>query len=287
METLKKMRSDSYLVDESDRAMLRLDDTALWNAPSGGGDSLMVKAMKYAATTVSYFNITKTSTPAWEQAQANIKEKFMTDVGLIESDAGTIWNDMVKWRKNPSPAFESEASAAFASTVVLKNDVVRSYLMSIFSDSSVNGAFDKVSEYMMWGSYGKLTDVVDDVNEFPETLEDGSKNPKWLKRQRQIEMELAVRVARLHNGDLCKVPESRCVKNIATTGTLNEIIDADRSRGRQYATRFINAIEYPVNQPSDPKRQQPVGDYFSLRCAEQLSPKIVPRAGLQMIALKI
>lgn len=55
---------------------------------------------------------------------------------------------------------------------------VRPYLLGVFINSSVNGAFDKVSEYMMWKSYGKLVGVVDDANEFNEVLENGSRNQK-------------------------------------------------------------------------------------------------------------
>lgn len=75
-------------------------------------------------------------------------------------------------------------------------------------------------------------------------------------------MEFAARIARMHNGYLCKKVSKDCIRSVALTGTLKEVMDADVSRGRQYATRFLNVPEYPVSQPSDPKRQQPVGGVF-------------------------
>jgi hypothetical protein len=60
-----------------------------------------------------------------------------------------------------------------------------------------------------------------------------------------------------------------------------------RAVGRQYATRFLNIPNYPVNQSSDPRRQQPVGDYFSLRCVEEIPTEKVTKGGMEFMPLSI
>lgn len=126
-------------------------------------------------------------------------------------------------------------------------------------------------------NYAQIVGRVDTKNGEDHQLPYGGVNPLWEQRQRQIELELAARTARMHNGDLGKA---------ASTGSFAEVWRRDSSAdGRQYARRFLNSPEYPVRQPTDPRRQQPVGDYFALRCATQL-PKTIGKLGLQMTPLK-
>jgi hypothetical protein len=120
---------------------------------------------------------------------------------------------------------------------------------------------------------------VDQTNNYAPTLPDGQPNPAWATRQRQIEIELAVRTGRAHNGDY---------NGAARRGTFAAVLAADSSptRGRQYGRRLVNAFEYPVVQPSNPRQQQPTGDYFALRCTADL-PSNVPKGGIQINPLNL
>jgi hypothetical protein len=148
---------------------------------------------------------------------------------------------------------------------------VRTYLMGIFQDSSRNGRFDTMSQALILANYDTIASHVNTTNSVAATI-NGAPNPAWETRQRQIEIELAARTARLHNGG-----------QIAVTGTLAQVMNNDT---RQYVHRFLHAYEYPVVQPPNPTQQQPTADYVALRCAESL-PATVTRHGLEMRNLNL
>src|SRR6185369_9956026 len=93
-----------------------------------------------------------------------------------------------------------EARQAFATKVLMSDPSVRDYLMGIFKDSAPDGKFDMVSLGLMRINYAAIEGQVDQTNNENPIL-NGQPNPAWLARQRQIEIELAMRTARMHNGD--------------------------------------------------------------------------------------
>jgi hypothetical protein len=137
-------------------------------------------------------------------------------------------------------------------------------------------------------NYNSILAQVDMTNTLPQTLADGSVNPAWQARQREIEIQLAARTARMHNGDLClNGTAQNCSLWAAQQAGFADMMAADQqARGRQYATRFLNVPEWPVTQPANPRLQHPTGDYFSLRCTDTL-PASVTRGGLQMRPLSL
>lgn len=203
----------------------------------------------------------------------------MNKSGLSATAAASIWNDMNDWRQHPSNNLNGEAKAAFGTKVLMAEPAVKTYLMNIFKDSSPGGRFETVSLTLMKSSYNQVKDQVDQRNSVAPTLVDSTANPAWAARQRAIELELAMRTARVHNGDY---------NRSAREGSFAAVLAEDSAaRGRQYAHRFVNAAEQPVVQPADPNRRQPTADYFSLRCTASLSSTKVPRGGLQMTALQL
>lgn len=289
IDTLQKMRiAKSDVVNGSARDLLQLDSNQLWLPSAGNEKSEIKKSYDYGLAAIRIFNERNDGAPDWDGASQQAKDEFISKTGLSINVAISLWNDINKWKKNPVPNLNEEAKAAIASFVIFQNQIVREYLMSIFKDTSSNGRFNMVSEYLMRTALIEIKSKIDTSNKFVETNAKGDINPEWEKRQREIEIELATRVARLHNGDLCATPSTNCTRNVARTGTLLEVMNADkRSVGRQYARRFVNITEFPVDQPSDPGRQQPVGDYFSLRCTEDFVKESNIKRGLEFKPLSI
>lgn len=199
----------------------------------------------------------------------------MNGTGLAAAAAKQRWNDINRWKRNPTARFNGEARAAIATTVLLSNPTVNTYLMGIYKDSLPGGRLSIVSMALMRKSYNNVRGQVNVTNDYPP-LVNGQPNPAWVKRQREIELQLAMRTAREHNGD---------GGNHAKHGSFAAMLEYDRTAdGGQYARRFVNAFEYPVAQPADPRRHQPVADYFALRCTSDL-PDTVPRGGLDITPL--
>lgn len=272
MKTLQDMRNDRNGTDQNTRQLLRLDDPAIWN-PSGS--SVLDTAQAHALYIGQAFNNRNANSLDWARAAQNDRTSFMTNTGLNAQQAERIWNDINRWKRNPTANLNEEARQAFISTVVLADPAMNNYLMGIFRDSTQNGAFNRVSKYLIRDNYDSIVAARRGIetNPHPVTLPNGSINPAWQTRQREIEIELAARVARLHNGD---------PNGYATHSTLQTMMNWDATRtGRQYVTRFLNVFEWPVVQPTDPRSQQPTGDYFSLRCTSTL-PAAVSRGGLQL-----
>lgn len=280
LDKLQDMHNDPSL-SSATRALLRLDDPAIW-------PGAIATAAQRVIDVGNAFDKQKATSPDWAKASRSDRNAFKALTGLqTDAQAEKIWNAINSWKRHPKKNLNNEAKNAIISTVILSDPTMNQYLMGIFKDSANDGAFNQVSKYLMQQNYDRVAAVVDQTNTNPEKLADGSINPAWQKRQRAIEIELAARVARLHNGDLCKKPSKGCHKNVATTGTMQELMTADsRKNGRQYATRFLNIADWPVTQPANPRRQQPTGDYFSLRCASKL-PQVVTRGGMQMKPLKL
>jgi RHS repeat-associated protein len=272
VETLRKLRSGTMAEQDANvRRALQLDDAALWTSVNA--------AYNHANYVTTVFNSHTATTPAWASLSQAARTAFMNGSGLDANAAATIWNDMNRWKQNPSANLNGEARAAFATQVLMTDPVVRTYLMGIFKDSAPGGRFSMVSLALMRSSYRDIVDQVDQTNSFAQSLPNGSVNPQWQARQRQIEIELGLRTARMHNGDYDRSAQG---------GTLAQVLAEDSNvRGRQYAHRFLNVQEYPVQQPTDPRRQQPTADYFSLRCTSQLPPAAVPRGGLEMKPLQL
>jgi len=272
VETLRKLRSGAMAEhNAAARQALQLDDTALWSAVNS--------AYNHANYTISVFNSHTATTPAWATLTQAAKNAFMAGSGLGASAAATTWDDMNRWKQHPTPNLNGEARAAFATKVLMSDPVVRTYLMGIFTDSAPGGRFSLVSMALMRSSYQNVVDEVNLTNNFAQTLPGGAPNPQWQARQRQIEIELAMRTARMHNGDY---------DGSAQNGSFSEVLSEDSdAKGRQYGHRFLNVQEYPVVQPTDPRKRQPTADYFSLRCTSQLPAATVPRGGLEMKPLQL
>jgi hypothetical protein len=268
VEKLMLLRKGNWAAPE-ERAALKLDDKVLWDE--------VVKAQKRALYVGERFDAAKSGTSLWAATGQGERDKFVAGTGLSEASAEKVWNDIRNWYAQPSPNLFGEARAAFATTVLMSDSTVRDYLMGIFRDSKPGGKFSTASLALVRDNYAQVVGRVDASNKETPRLADGQTNPLWLQRQRQVELELAARTARMHNGDL---------GDFAAKGSLSDMWQRDSStNGRQYARRFLNAPEYPVRQPSNSRRQQPVGDYFSLRCATELSPAIA-KLGMQMAPLK-
>lgn len=289
ISTLEKMRSAGVdIVSRGTRELLQLDSSQLWLPSSGSGKSEVKKANEYGLAAIKLFNERSVGAPDWERADRVEKDDFMRKTGLTENVANSLWNDINKWKRSPEPNLNGEARAAIASFVILQNQVVREYLIDIFKDTAADGRFNMVSEYLLKINLNEIKNQIDASNKFSERTGKGEVNPEWQKRQQEIEIELAARVARLHNGDLCATPVANCTPNVARTGSLTEVMNADkRDAGRQYARRFINISDFPIIQPSDPGRQKPVGNYFSLRCAEKFAKESNVKSGLEMMPLSI
>lgn len=274
MDTLRKMRNDSALTDRATRLLLRLDDAAIWDAPRPNTASVFGTALLRAQYITGEFNRRHARSLDWAQTPQPDRTAFMTGTGLNAARAERIWNDINCWKRNPTANLNNEALQAFVSTVVLADPAMNNWLMPIFMDNG--GAFNVVSRYLIRENYDDIVGRVNQTNANPLTLQNGSINPAWQARQREIEIELAARTARLHNGD----PHGH-----ARNSALRTMMNWDATNaGRQYATRFLNAFEWPVVQPANPRRRQPTGDYFSLRCTSTL-PASAPRGGLQFSPL--
>jgi RHS repeat-associated protein len=271
VETLRRLHDSTNLLGAPARAALRLDDAALWNEVDTAFDQA-----KYMEEEFDHHPAT---TPDWAAATQAQRNEFAAGTGLSGTAAETVWNDLNRWKRNPTRSFNGEARAAFATTVLMATPNVRNYLMGIFKDSARGGRFYTVSLALMRESYNSVRGRVDQTNNYAPTLPDGQPNPAWATRQRQIEIELAVRTGRAHNGDY---------NGAARRGTFAAVLAADSSptRGRQYGRRLVNAFEYPVVQPSNPRQQQPTGDYFALRCTADL-PSNVPKGGIQINPLNL
>lgn len=286
LANLKKMQGDRSLGAET-RAALRLDDATLWNNGPANQASLIDRNMNRAQYVMNQFLVRSSESPDWEKAGEDEKHRFISNSGFSDADAMQVWNDMNLWKRNPAPNLSGEAAAAFYSKVIMSDSVLKEYLMEIIMDSKPSGAFNLMSEYFLKENYETVKKALNIKNDFPEFLDDKKINPKWIARQREVEIEYALRVARLHNGDLCAEATKSCKRNVAVSGTISQLIEADsRSQGRSYATRFVNAKEYPYI-PKDGEVLQPVGDYFSLRCTESFDLRSVERGGLEMIKLSI
>jgi hypothetical protein len=286
LQNLADMHKDATGVSSETRRLLRLDDPLLWQPSTGSERSEIEKSADRARYISRQFALRNATSPEWQEINETEKSEFISKTGLSAEVAGETWNDLNRWKRNPSPNLNGEARAAFASKVILAEPLLKNYLMSIISDSKKDGAFSQMSEYFLMKNYRAVQGAVNKSNEFSEITEKGEENRKWIARQREIEAELALRVARLHNGDLCKKLASQCIRNVAKTGSLQELIEADsRPDGRLYATRFLNAEEYPV--PQAPGAIQPVGDYFSLRCLEKIDESTAIRGGLEMFKLSV
>lgn len=203
----------------------------------------------------------------------------MAGTGLNGTTALMLWNDMNRWKRQPTTGLNGEARAAFATTVLMATPNVRNYLMGIFQDSAPGGRSYLVSMALMRESYTKVQGQVNQTNNIAPALANGQPNPAWTARQRQIEIELAVRTGRAHNGDY---------NGAAQNGSFAAVLTADShpTRGRQYGRRLVNAFEYPVVQPPNSRNQQPTADYFAIRCTAEL-PGSVPRGGIQMNPLSL
>jgi len=269
VSTLLSLKSGKSL-DAAGRTALALDDAALWTKVN-----LQQKRATYMS---AHWKDFKPKTPAWDAATAKEQASFKAGTGLDDAAAKALWNDIVAWAKKPDASFNGEARAAVSTTVLMSDPAVKKYLMDIFKDSAAGGKFSVVSLALMRISYDDVKGKVDQTNSFPPTV-DGKPNPAWVKRQRQIEIELGVRTGRAHNGDW---------DQSAKTGTFVEVVaaDANEKKGRQYGHRLMNAYEYPVIQPKDDKKRQPTGDYFSFRCTAEL-PGNIPRGGLQITPLNL
>lgn len=268
VEKLNLLRKGSLATAE-ERAALKLDDKVLWDS--------VAKAQERALNLGERFDEWKFSTPPWGAAGQDARDKFIAETGLSEAAAKRVWDDIRNWYAQPSPNLSGEARAAFATTVLMNDPKVRDYLMGIFRDSKPGGKFSVASLALVRDNYARIVRRVDTSNNETPHLPDGTINKLWEQRQREVELELAARTARMHNGDL---------GDHAAKGSLSDMWRRDSSaNGRQYARRFLNAPEYPVRQPADPLRQQPVGDYFALRCASELPPAIA-KLGIQMTPLK-
>src|SRR5690606_30903631 len=150
------------------------------------------------------FKAWKADAPQWEDAGNVDRNEFITGTGLDEVTAKTIWNDIRRWFAQPSPNLAGEARAAFGTTVLMHDPVVREYLMEIFQDSKPGGKFSMASLALVRDNYAQIVGRVDTKNGEDHQLPYGGVNPLWEQRQRQIELELAARTARMHNGDLGK-----------------------------------------------------------------------------------
>lgn len=269
VETLKKLRNNTIPVNAAGRAALRLDDAALWASVN--------QQQTRAAFAVARFNAHTATTPSWANATAAARTSFMTGTGLGAAAAETLWNDINRWKQNPTANLNGEARAAVGTKVLMSDPAVQTYLMDIFRDSAAGGRFSIVSLALMRHSYDSVLGQVNVTNTHPPTL-NGAPNPAWVTRQRQIEIELGMRTGREHNGDY---------NGTAKNGTFAQVRAADSATaGRQYGHRLMNAFEYPVVQPANPNQQQPTGDYFSLRCTADL-PANIPRGGLQITPLTL
>lgn len=286
LANLKKMQKDN-LLDIEIRAKLRLDDAALWGRNSDAQISLIDKNMSRAQYVMDEFLNRSAEALDWEKVDQERKLEFISHSGFSESEAMKVWNDINSWKKKPVPNLNGEAAAAFYSKTIMSNSVLKEYLMGIVKDSKPNGLFNIISEYFLEENFNEIERSLKIKNEFPEFLEGGKRNPKWITRQREIEIEYALRVARLHNGDLCITVEKNCKRNVAKSGTLLQLLAADsRPQGRSYATRFVNVQEYPY-RPREGEVAQPVADYFSLRCTESLDAEVVQRGGLELMKISI
>ena len=270
IERLKDLKAGRLPIDAAGRTLLRLDDAALWADANA--------AEQHALYVLDEFEDHNAATPNWRDATLAQRNAFMTGTGLNAATAETIWNDINRWKRSPTANFNGEAKAAFATTVLMSTTTVRNYLMGIYKDSAHGGRFDTVSMALMRSSYNSVQGRVNQTNNIAQTLSDGQPNPAWAARQRQIEIELAIRTGRFHNGDIGRA---------AQNGTFNAVLAADSSHGgRQYGRRLVNAYEYPVVQPADRRRWQPTGDYFALRCTADL-PNSIPRGGIDMKPLNL
>ena len=271
VEILRILRASTELLDPAGRMALRLDDEALW--------SDVAVAYKRAVYVGEQFDDRTAGDPNWDAASQAQRNAFMKGTGLTATAASTLWNDMNRWKEKPTAGFDGEARAAFATTVLMATPSVHDYLMGIFKDTTPGGRFFLVSMALMRDSYNTVQGKVNQTNNLAPKLANGQPNPAWAARQRQIEIELAVRTGRVHNGDY---------NGAAQNGSFTDVLAADRhpKRGRQYGRRLVNAYEYPVVQPADPRQQQPTGDYFALRCTTDL-PDNVPRGGIQLNRLDL
>lgn len=270
VETLRRLRNGSLPIDAAGRAALRLDDPALWTE--------VEQASRHANYVVAEFGRRRASDPDWATASEAARNAFMAGTGLNASAAATIWDDINRWKRNPTASFNGEAGAAFGTTVLMATPNVRNYLMGIFQDAARGGRFYQVSMALMRKSYNDVQGQVNQTNNVAPTLPNGQPNPAWAARQRQIEIELGMRTGRSHNGDY---------DNLARTGTFGAVLDSDNANaGRKYGHRLMNAYEYPVIQPTNPNQQQPTADYFAMRCTAEL-PDNIPRGGIQVNPLNL
>lgn len=238
----------------------------------------MEQAARHANYVVAEFNRRTASAPDWNAASQAAKNAFMAGTGLNASAAATIWNDINRWKRNPTANFNGEARAAFGTAVLMATPNVRNYLMGIFQDSARGGRFYQVSMALMRKSYNDVQGQVNQTNNLAPTLPNGQPNPAWAARQRQIEIELGMRTGRSHNGDYDRS---------ARTGTFAAVLAADNARaGRKYGHRLMNAYEYPVIQPTNPRQHQPTADYFAMRCTADL-PNNIPRGGIHISPLNL
>ncbi|MCC2961292.1 DUF6531 domain-containing protein [Massilia sp. IC2-278] len=267
VENLRAIKNSSTMTDAAGRLALQLDNAVLWEAVERQQTRAIYAAQQFSAHTAS--------TPDWDAATQAQRTAFMNGTGLAAAAAKQLWNDINRWKRNPTARFNGEARAAIATTVLLSDPTVNTYLMGIYKDSLPGGRLSIVSMALMRKSYNSVRGQVNVTNDYPP-LVNGQPNPAWVKRQREIELQLAMRTAREHNGD---------GGNHAKSGSFAAMLEYDRTAGGgQYAHRFVNAFEYPVTQPADPRRQQPVADYFALRCTSDL-PDTVPRGGLDITPL--
>lgn len=266
---LLQMKNDAT-IDAKTRADLQLDDLALWADKTGA----MAVAFKHALYIQgNFFDEHTATTPDWNKVDAKTQNEFISGSGLDKTNAEKYWNDMNAWRKNPGKNREGEASAALATQVMMEDAAVKNYMMGIYKDSVPNGKFDLVSLYLMRGSYDSISTAVNTTNAYPMNDAFGQKNPDWVLRQREIEIELAARTARIHNGSTKKL----------ATGSLTDLMEWDKTKnGRLYSHRFLNIPDWPFTDP----KGQPTADYFDFRCSSEL-PATVKGQGLKLTPLSL
>jgi RHS repeat-associated protein len=163
--------------------------------------------------------------------------------------------DMICFTPHPPARPTGEGRNAFMSEAIFTDATLKTWVMDIFKSDDKFGYISRVLIKKNLATVSGTSTISSNfTNDVAPTLPDGSANPAYAVRQRAIEEELAMRVARLHNGGKAaalNTDPSILTRACIATGPNKNVPLCDTG---SYVQKFIGIIN------------DGHGDWRSLRC---------------------